>query len=170
MGAIIVLRIVHIGAGIFWAGGVMFMNFVIGPAIGGSGLEGVRVMQELHRRHFFHKILGAGLLTIFAGLDLVRRDSAGFQSSWFHSPFGMGISAGMIAAIVAFLIGLFFINPATNRMVALGGEMAQAASPEARAAILPRIDAARARLIAFGMVGTLFIVIAVLAMATARYW
>jgi len=170
MGALIVLRIVHIGAGIFWAGGVMFMNFVIGPAIGSSGLEGVRVMQELHRRHFFHKILGAALLTILAGLDLVRRDSAGFQSSWFHSPFGMGISTGMIAAIIAFLIGLFFINPATNRMVALGGEMAQAGSPEARAAILPRIDAARARLIAFGMVGTLFILIAVLAMATARYW
>ena len=76
MGAIIVLRIVHIGAGVFWAGGVMFMNVVVGPAIGGAGLEGVRVMQEMHRRHFFHKILGAALLTILSGL---RPGAPGFR-------------------------------------------------------------------------------------------
>jgi uncharacterized membrane protein len=169
MGAIIVLRIVHIGSAVFWAGGVLFMNFIVGPAIGGAGPDGIRVMQELHRRHYFTKILGAALLTILSGLDLMRRDSAGFQPSWFHSPFGIGISTGMIAAIVAFLMGAFLINPATKRIVALGTEMALTTTPEGRAAIGPRIDAARSRLIASGMVATLFVIIAVLAMATARY-
>jgi uncharacterized membrane protein len=169
MGAIMVLRIVHIGAGVFWAGGVLFMNFIVGPALGAAGPEGFRVMQELNRRRYFDIILGAALLTILSGLDLMRRDSGGFAAPWFHSPVGIGLSTGMIAAIVAFLVGWLLIKPAIKRLSALGAEMAQAGSPDARAAIAPRADAARARLIAFGMVGSLFIVIAILAMATARY-
>lgn len=169
MGAIILLRIVHIGSGVFWVGGALLMNFVVGPAIGSVQPEGLRVMQALNRRHYFDVLLGAGLLTILAGLDLMRRDSAGFQPAWFHSPMGIGISTGMIAAIVAFTISLLLIKPAMKRLAAAGGEMAQAASPEARAAIGPRVEAAQARLIALGTVGSLFLIIAVLAMATARY-
>ena len=75
----------------------------------------------------------------------------------------------MIAGIVAFLIGLLLIKPATKRLSALGGKMAHAASADARAAISPQVNAARAHLIACGMVATLFVIIAVLAMATARY-
>lgn len=169
MGAFIVLRIVHIGAGVFWAGGVLFMNFVVGPAIAAAGPEGFRVIQELNRRRYFDIILGSALLTILAGLDLVRRDSAGFTASWFRSPFGVGISTGMFAAVIAFLIGALLIKPAMHRLSSLGGEMARAASPEARAALGPQVDAARSRLIAFGMVGSFFVIIAVFAMATARY-
>jgi hypothetical protein len=125
-------------------------------------------MQELNRRRYFDIILGSGLVTILAGVDLMRRDSARFARSWFTTRFGMGISTGMIAAGTSFLIGWLLIRPAMQRMVRLGGEMAQAA-PEARAAIAPRIDAARGRLIAFGSVASIFMVIAVVAMAVARY-
>jgi hypothetical protein len=74
----------------------------------------------------------------------------------------------MVAAIIAFLIGVLAINPAMKRLSALGAEMMHA-TPDARGALSTQVDAARARLIAFGMVGTIFVVIAVLAMATARY-
>jgi hypothetical protein len=74
----------------------------------------------------------------------------------------------MVAAIVAFLTGLLAVNPAMKRLSGLGAQM-MAAAPEARAGFATQINAVRSRLIAFGMVGTLFIVIAVLAMATARY-
>jgi uncharacterized membrane protein len=168
MGAVIVLRIVHIGFGVFWAGGVMFMNLLVGPSLGAAGPEGFRVMQELNKRRFMHAILGSAAVTILSGLDLVRRDSSNFSSGWFHSPVGIGISTGMVAAIIAFLIGAFAINPAMKRLGALGAQMMQAA-PEARAALMAQVDAAGARLTAFGMVGTVFIVLAVLAMATARY-
>jgi uncharacterized membrane protein len=165
---LIILRIVHIGCGVFWAGGVLFMNFIVGPALAASGPDGVRVVQEMNRRHYFDVILAAALFTIVAGLILVRQDSAGFTPSWFRSPFGAGIGAGMIAAILAFLIGVIFIKPAMVRMSRLGAEMAQSPA-EARGAFMPRLDAARGRLMAWGMVGSIFIIIAVLAMATARY-
>lgn len=168
MGAVIVLRIVHIVFGVFWAGGVLFMNFLVGPSIAAAGPEGFRVMQELNKRKYFHYILGSAALTILSGLDLVRRDSGNFSSGWFKSSFGMGISTGMVAAIIAFLIGAFAIQPAMKRLGGLGAQMMQAA-PEARPAFMTQIEAARARLIAFGMVATIFIVIAVVAMAAARY-
>lgn len=168
MGAVILLRVVHIAFGVFWAGGVMLMNFFVGPALVASGPEGFTVMRELLRRRYFHVIMGAALLNILSGLDLVRRDSNNFSAGWFHSSMGIGISTGMLAAIVAFLVGLFGVMPAMKRMRLLGGEMAQAA-PEARAPFMVQLEAARARLIAFGMVGTLFVIIAVLAMAVARY-
>ncbi|HEY3934151.1 MAG TPA: hypothetical protein VGL65_05985, partial [Gemmatimonadales bacterium] len=128
----------------------------------------VRVVQEMNRRHYFDIILTAALLTILAGLDLVRRDSAGFTPSWFRSPFGTGIATGMIAAIIAFLIGIIFVKPTMVRLSRLGAEMMQA-PPEGRGAFAPRIDAIRGRLIAYGTVGSIFIIIAVLAMAVARY-
>ena len=168
MATLIVLRIVHIFFGVLWAGGVMFMNFMVGPSIAAAGPEGFRVMQEMQKRRFFHLILTAAGLTILSGLDLLRRDSGNFSSGWFKSPMGMGLSTGMVAAIVAFLIGLLAIQPAMSRMGALGAQMAQAA-PEAKGAISAQMEAVRARLMAFGKVGTMFIVIAVLAMATARY-
>ena len=169
MTGIILLRIVHVGFAIFWAGGVLFLNFVVGPAMAAAGPEGFRVMQEMHRRHSFDKILTAALLTILSGLLLMRSDSAGFQPAWFHSSFGIGISTGMVAAIIAFLVGVILIKPATSRMAALSTEMAAAPTPAARDVVSQQLIATRGRLIASGMVGTLFVLIAVLAMATARY-
>lgn len=168
MGAVIVLRIVHIFFGVLWAGGVIFMNVIVGPSIAAAGPEGFRVLQEMNKRKFFHFILGSAALSILAGFDLVRRDSGNFSSGWFKSSFGMGISTGMVAALVAFLIGLFAIHPAMTRMAKLGAQM-MAATPEERPAYQAQMESTRARMIAFGMVGMLFIVIAVLAMATARY-
>ncbi|HEY4101326.1 MAG TPA: hypothetical protein VGM20_10680 [Gemmatimonadales bacterium] len=168
MATLIILRIVHIGCGVFWAGGVLFMNFLVGPSLAATGPDGIRVVQEMNRRHYFDVVLTTGLLTILAGLELVNRDSAGFTPSWFRSPFGSGIAAGMIAAIIAFLIGVIVIKPTMVRMSKLGAEMAQSPA-EARGAFMPRIDALRSRLKASGMVGSIFMIIAVLAMATARY-
>jgi uncharacterized membrane protein len=168
MGVLILLRIVHICFGVFWAGGVMFMNFIVGPSLAAAGPDGFTVMREMNNRRYFHVILGAGLMTILSGLELLRRDSGNYSAGWFRSPMGIGLSTGMLAAIVAFLIGLLAVMPAMKRMGMLATQMALAA-PEARGGLMEQVTAARARLVAFGAVGTLFIVIAVLAMAVARY-
>ncbi len=167
-GGFIVLRLVHVGLGVFWAGGVLFMNFVVGPAIAASGPEGMKVMAELNRRRYLDIMLTAGMLTILSGLDLMRRDSGGFSAAFFHSPAGIGYSTGMVFAVCAWLLGLFAVRPAIKRMGALGAQMAQA-SPDGKAALMAEMMQTRGRLIAFGGVGALFLLIAVLAMAVARY-
>jgi len=167
-GMLSVLRLVQFGVGVVWAGGGLFMNFVVGPAIAASGPEGMKVMAELNRRRYFDIMIGAGTLVILSGLDMMRRDSSGFMAGWFRTPMGMGISTGMAATIIGYLVALFGIRPALKKMAAIGGQMALAA-PEARPALTAELNAARGRLIAFGGVGALFLIIAVLAMATARY-
>jgi len=167
--ALIVLRIVHIAGGVFWAGGALFMNFVVGPALGAAGPEGSKVMMTLHKRRYFDVLVVTALLTILSGLDLLRRDSSGFSAAWFRTPFGTGLSTGMLAAIIAFLVGAFLMRPALSRLAALAGQAA-GAPPAAGDALMVQVTAARDRLIAFGKVGSLFLIIAVLAMASARYW
>ena len=164
-GGFIVLRLVHVTLGVFWAGGVMFMNFIVGPALGATGPDGMKVMAELNRRRYFDIMLAVGAVTILSGLDLLRRDSDNFT---IRSPMIMGLMTGMAAAIIAWVLALLAIRPAIKRMGAIGAQMVQAAS-EARAGLLAQLTASRGRLVAFGSVATLFLLIAVMSMAVARY-
>lgn len=167
-GMFIVLRLVHIGLGVFWAGGVLFMNFIVGPALAASGPEGMKVMGELNRRRYFDIMIVAGTLTILSGLDMMRRDSAGFSPAWFRTSAGIGYSTGMAAAVIAYLLALIAIRPTLKKLGAIGARMAQAGA-DGQAALMAEMLQARGRLIAFGGVGALFLLITVLAMASARY-
>jgi len=167
-GGFIVLRLVHVTLGVFWAGGVLFMNFIVGPAIAASGPEGMKVMGELNRRRYFDIMLTVGLVTILSGLDLMRRDSGGFAAAWFHSSTGIGLSTGMVFAVIAWILAFFTIRPTLKRMAGIGARMAQA-GPDGQGALMAEMLQARGRLIAFGGVGALFLLVAVMAMATARY-
>ncbi|MEO5798575.1 MAG: hypothetical protein ABIZ70_02690 [Gemmatimonadales bacterium] len=166
---LLTMRVLHVVMGVFWAGSIFFINGLMGPSIAAAGPEGLKVMGELRKRRYFERMLAAAAVTVLSGLVLVWIDSAGFESAWFRSHFGMGISTGMLTAIIAFGIGLFGTKPAMEELAALGAQMAQAGSEEARTAILGRIGAARGRLIRFGGIGATLLLITVLAMATARY-
>ncbi|MEP6589897.1 MAG: hypothetical protein ABJC19_01835 [Gemmatimonadota bacterium] len=168
-GLVIILRIIHLIAGVFWVGAVIFLNLLVGPSVMAAGPEGMKVMQELRRRHFMDHLLGAGAITILAGLGLVWIDSAGFQPEWFRSHLGMAISTGMLMATVAWLIGLFVIHPLGTEMASLAGEMATAPSDDARSAVGMRMMAARGRLIRFGATAMALMVLTVVTMAVARY-
>jgi hypothetical protein len=168
MGSVIALRLVHIGFAIFWGGSVLFLNVLLGPSLEGAGPEGFRVLQELNRRRYFDVMLGAAVLTLLSGIELMRRDSANFQPAWFQSSFGMGISTGMLAALITFLIGLLLIKPTLRRLAAIGAQVA-ATAPEQRGGLLVELNAQRGRLKRFGITGMLFMLIAIGTMAVARY-
>ena len=168
MTEMIVLRIVHIGFALFWAGSVLFMNIFVGPALSAAGPAGFRVLHELKKRHYFDVLLGAATLTILSGLDLVRRDSGDFNRGWFESHFGMGISIGMLAAFISFLVGLLAVRPILSRMADIGGQIASA-TPESRGSLGMQLEEHRGRLVAFGGVAMLFLLIAIIAMSVARY-
>ena len=167
-GGFIVLRLVHVTLGVFWAGGVLFMNMIVGPAIVASGPDGMKVMVELNRRRYFDIMLTVGAVTILSGLDLLRRDSGGFSAPFFRSTIGIGFSTGMLAAIIAWVLALLTVRPTIKRLGKIGGQMAQAA-PEARGALMADIGQVRGRLVAFGSVATLFLLISVLSMSVSRY-
>jgi uncharacterized membrane protein len=97
---LILLRIIHIFAGVFWVGAALIGTFFLVPAARSSGPEGLKFIQTLMvRMRFQTAIIVAAVLTILAGFFLYARDSGGFQQSWITSSVGLGFTIGALAAL-----------------------------------------------------------------------
>ena len=81
--------------------------------------------------------------------------------------FGLGITIGAVIATATFLVGFFGVGRNVDRLVELGDEVAasgEEATPEQQA----RMDRAGASLERFGKMDLTFLMLALIAMATAR--
>jgi hypothetical protein len=105
-----------------------------------------------------------------AGLLLYWRDANGFDGlgAFSSSRFGIALSIGALAAIAAFLIGLFGTRPNARKFLDLASRAAAAGPPPA--AVLQEMASVQARLKLLARVALVLIAVAVVAMATARYW
>jgi hypothetical protein len=167
---LIVLRIIHIVAGVFWVGAALVGTFFLGPAARYSGPEGFKFIQTLMGRARFQASIGAAAtLTILAGFLLYARDSAGFQLDWILSGVGLGFTVGALAALASFLEGAFVIGPTGRKFGELSAAIQSqggAPSPDQQA----EIERLNARMNSAGLANTVLLLVALLAMATARYW
>lgn len=165
-------RIIHILAGVIWVGGVVAMVLFIQPSAKRLGPAGGPFVQEmLVRRRFPLFLLWSGGLTIAAGLFLYWRDwqAVGTLGEWVGTGPGAGFTIGAVAAIIAFLVGLLWVRPTVDRMLALAAELADAVEPPPAEAVAV-VQALQARGRRLAIVVLTLLVVAVLTMATARYW
>src|SRR5438034_5087899 len=73
----ILLRVIHILSGVFWAGATFFLVGFLQPVVAASGPEGGRLMQRLTSQKRFQMAMPvAAGLTILSGLALYGRVSA----------------------------------------------------------------------------------------------
>jgi hypothetical protein len=168
----IVFRIVHIAAGVAWAGSVFLFVVLIQPSAAAIGPAATPFMMELlGRRRLVAWLLSLAGTTIVAGLFLYWRDADGLDgiADFASTRYGTALTLGALAAIVAFLIGLFGTRPNVKRLLELAARAAasEGGPPPEVAQEIPRVQA---RLKALARVALAFIAVAVLAMATARYW
>lgn len=104
---LLVLRILHIGAGVFWVGSTLLLSFVITPALRASGGSGQKFIDHLiTRRRFGTESAGAGGMAGLAGLLLYWHDSQGFTSPWMGSSAGIGFAIGGVLGLIAFIFGI----------------------------------------------------------------
>jgi hypothetical protein len=89
--------------------------------------------------------------------------------SWITSAVGLGYTIGAIAALASLLLGLTVLAPTARRMGALGAAMeaADGPSPAERQAEMGKLGA---RMGAATRINVALLSIALLCMATARYW
>ena len=166
---ILVLRLIHILSGVFWVGAVFTMYGFLQPTAERVGPEGQKFMLHLlRRRRFGVAILVAAALAVAAGLILYWRDSSGLRLSWMLGP-GLGFTVGGAAALVAFVIGTAVITPNISRLETIGGRLQdEARTPtEEEARALQRVQATLKPML---VIVTVLLGIAVISMATARYW
>ena len=166
---LIVLRLVHIVCGVFWAGTIFFFVSYLEPAVRAAGPDGGKVMMQLFARRYLTALPAIAGLAILSGSWLLWITSAGFSSTWMKSPIGRGITIGASSALIAFVIGVAFMRPAAVRVWAIARELPQVQDEGRRAALMAEAGSLRDKARTSARVVAVFLFIAVAAMATARY-
>lgn len=118
------LRVVHIVAGAFWAGAAMLMGWYIAPTAREVGPPAGPFMQGLLRRNLPTRLIGAGVVTVAAGLWLfaIRMPTFARWQDW-------ALALGALAAIVALLIGITLQRPTAKKVQELGAALASGDGP-----------------------------------------
>jgi hypothetical protein len=166
----ILLRMVHIFAGGLWIGAAISYLFFFKPSVQAIGPAGPKFMQTLaERRKYPVFMLISSLLTVLAGGALYLYASGGFNLAWIKTGAGLGFTIGSLAALVAFFVGGFGIGPTSAQMGTLGQQIGASGggpTPEQ----ISTLQALEKKLARAELVDFVMLVIAMLTMATARYW
>ena len=167
---LILLRLIHVGAGALWIGAAIVYLFFIKPSVKSIGPAGGQFMQNLtQRRKYPLFMVGVSLLTVIAGVILFAYASGSFNMAWIKTGVGLGFTIGSVAALVAFLVGSFGIGPTSGQMGALGAQIAAAGGPPSPEQ-MTRMQALEARLKRVETIDFIMLTISMATMATARYW
>ena len=169
MSTMIVLRLVHIGGGIFWVGALLFIAGFLLPALRDTGPAGGGVMRNLTEvRHLHIYLLTTSWLTILSGATLAWRDVGPLGMQWFERGPGVVYGACALLALVAVAIGLSVNAPTAKHLSALAASVQAAGGPPSpeQQAQLGRLQARLAGATRFAAV---ILVLAGADMAVARY-
>jgi hypothetical protein len=165
----IILRIVHIGTGIMWAGGAALFFFYLEPTMTTLGPAAEPFVNEMiNRRKAPIYFAATSTFTVLAGAILYWRDSGGLQVSWITTATGLAFTIGGISALIAWLGSNLLIPRTIGEMGPITDEMKRAGGPPSPE-LMGRLHAVQERLRAVGLADLLLIGIAVLAMASARF-
>ena len=163
---VVVLRIIHIVGGVFWVGSSLFTSIYLGPAVSATAEAGQRVLAQLITKARLSTAISASAgLTVLAGGWLYWLDSAGFTSGWTHSGPGLGFGIGALFALVGLVFGVM-VGRNMSTLGRIAAEVTGKPTPEQ----LGKIGAARKQLAYAGPTTSITLLIALICMATARYW
>jgi uncharacterized membrane protein len=165
---LILLRVVHVVAGVFWAGAVLFVVHFLEPAVRDAGPDGARVMQALQKRRYLDVMPAVALLTVVSGFCLYWRIFGRFHPGPGASGAELWLGVGGLASLIAFVIGVTVMRPSSVRIGRLGAELAQA-PPARKEAIGAELARVRGRMRIAGRWMAALLSIAILCMAVGRY-
>lgn len=159
------LRIVHIGAGVFWVGGALVTNFFIGPTVAATAEAGQKFMVHFMNQAGFSKRMSAAAgLCVLAGAGLYWIDAGGFMSPWMKSAAGTGFAIGALFGLVGFVCGIL-----TGRNMGTLAKLAAQAQGKPSPEQLGQMQAIQKRQAVIGNLNAYSLIIAVIFMSVARY-
>jgi hypothetical protein len=168
----IVFRFLHVVSGALWVGSAFLFVGIIGPSAAEVGPSAGPLMSVAVKKRKAATIITAlGAITVIAGWIMWFKDmnDYGGIGDWLGSSFGKGITTGAVLATITFFVGSFGVGRNAERLVSLGDEIAASGAPPTpeQAVSLGRIGAALEK---HGKLDLVLLLLAVTAMATARYW
>ena len=167
---ILILRLVHVVAGAFWVGALYTFFLLVQPTAMAIGPGGQPFMYHLlHAKRFSVILLASAITTVLAGIWLLWITSNGLELRILFDPSRVGYTIGGVAAILSLAVGGGYVFPRTLIVErTLGGAIEAGRPPtDEERATLMRVGAESRRAGTWVVVG---VGIAVVCMATARYW
>ncbi len=166
------LRLLHIVSGVLWVGSAFLFVGFIGPSAAEVGPSAGPLLHAAVKKRKVAKVITAlGAITVLAGWIMWFRDmnQVGSLGDWLGSDFGLVLTIGAVLATIAFFEGAIGVGRNVERMVDLGDEVAASGGPPSaeQQRQLGRIGAELER---WGKIDLVLLLLAVAAMATARYW
>jgi hypothetical protein len=164
---LLILRVLHILSGVFWAGSVIYLAAFVLPAVKTSGADGSRFMQNLMRTNKLPVWFAiAPIVNVLVGLRLLDILSNHFSAVWLSSAYGFTLFIGGMIAIVAFLVGIAVNMPSSIGISKISTQVAGGAPTEEQVIRLTRLG----NRIKNGTVAiALLLTITVILMAMAKY-
>ena len=166
---VILLRLLHVGLGALWVGMAVFTTVFLTPAIQEAGPDGGKVMAALQRRGIMTVLPALAIGTLVSGIWLYWRDSGGFRPDFMRSGVGLAFGLGGLASLVAYGIGIGVLRPSMMRAAALTQAMGSGLTEPERRVRMAEAQALQARGAAAGQAVTGLLLLALAAMAVARY-
>jgi uncharacterized membrane protein len=168
----LVFRFLHIVCGVLWVGAAFLFVGFIGPSAAEVGPSAVPLLTAAVKKRKVAKVITTlGWITVLAGWTLWLKNMSDFGglSDWLGTSFGKVLTIGGVLATISAFVGMLGVGRNVERLVDLGGEIAAGGgppSPEQQT----RMDQLGAKLEKFGKTDLTLLLLAVTAMATARYW
>ncbi len=164
----LLLRLIHILAGIFWVGAMFLLAGFLLPAARATGREGGSFMQHLMQQRRLPMYLAiAMLLTVLSGFILYGRVVAATNGAWAGTPPGIAYGVGGLAAVLGAVLGMAISGSAGRRMATIGQSAPQAGGLSAgQQAEISRLQN---RMVLGSRLSAVLLFIAAGAMAIARY-
>lgn len=167
---LLVLRLIHIGAGAFWVGAVFAFFLFVQPATVAAGPDATKfTYQLLHHQRFGVVVLAAAVVTVLAGIALLVITSNGLDPELLFDTSRLGFTVGGVAAIVTLGIGGLYVFPRTQTVERTIGRMLTEGRPPTpdEQQVLARTARESRRA---GWIVLIGLGIAVVSMSTARLW
>ena len=152
----VVMRVLHILAGVIWAGSAIFLAVVLDPRLKALGPDVHRKVTAALVPSLRIVLDGGAAITILVGILLVFRMDR--LDNLFNTNWGLAITAGLVASVLALVSGLAALST-TKKLIGAGHDTDSDADVDglsARATLMARITAA-------------LVVVAVVTMAAARF-
>jgi uncharacterized membrane protein len=168
--SMVLLRIVHIATGVIWVGSLFVVVVFVQPSAATLGAAGAPFMSELRRRRFVDVVFLDAVFTVVAGSFLYWHDWHTYPSfgDWIGSSFGASLTVGALLAISGLAVAASLTRPTIVRLVSLGKQVAESGGTPPPQTVA-QIGVLQRRLVVAERVSFSLILLAVVAMASARY-
>jgi hypothetical protein len=125
----LILRLIHVLSGIFWAGATFFLVTYVSPAVQATGPEGQKFMQQMGLKSgMANALAGTASLTAISGLIMYGLISD-LDIDKMSGNYLIVIGIGAVAGLAGWIVGFAVQKRSISRMQKIAAEIGSSGGP-----------------------------------------